>query len=205
MLGSPALFSQVRGTLWNKPRSQLCLVIFLNLCWSPPFLWEFTGLLGVFQGFVRSLASSLCGHSYAAGHSVGAQSLMHVGKLWEYHCRAGTLGVKTLDKERKKRIGMKCILIQDRQFLKLQSRGKWKWIFFLCLADKPQHWALQTPGAWLVDNSEGPGGYQVSAFQRLLINLAWTQNALKLHRWLYFVVLKWRYDSELYFTSFKTC
>lgn len=81
-------------------------------------------LLGVFQGFVRSLASSLCGHSYAAGHSVGAQSLMHVGKLWEYHCRAGTLGVKTLDKERKKRIGMKCILIQDRQFLKLQSRGK---------------------------------------------------------------------------------
>lgn len=125
------------------------LLIFLILSWSPPSLWEFSGLLGVFQGFVWSLASRLCGHSYAAGHPVGAQGLMHVGKLWEYHCRAGTLGVKTLDKERKKRIGMKCILVQDRQFLKLKSRGKWKWIFFLCLADKPQHWALQTPGAWL--------------------------------------------------------
>ena len=122
MLGSPAcsLLSS-EGDLVKQTRSQPCPAVpgrarrpfssSPDLCGSSLTFWEFSGAL-----------SDLCGHSYAAGHPVGAQGLMHVGKLWECRCRAGTLGVKTLDKERKKRIGMKCILVQDRQFLKLKSR-----------------------------------------------------------------------------------
>lgn len=49
---------------------------------------------------------------------------MHVDELVGAPLQSWNLGDKTLDKARKKRIGIEFILLQDRQFLKLRSGDK---------------------------------------------------------------------------------
>ena len=104
------LLPQVRGT--SHPL--LVTAFSVGICWPS----------GDFQGVCLISGLQSFQAQYAAGHPVRAQGLMHVAELVGAPLQSWNLGDKTLDKARKKRIGIEFIFVQDRQFLKLRSGDK---------------------------------------------------------------------------------
>lgn len=86
----------------------------VGICWPS----------GDFQGVCLISGLQAFQAQYAAGHPIRAQGLRHVDELVGAPLQSWNLGDKTLDKARKKRIGIEFILVQDRQFLKLRSGDK---------------------------------------------------------------------------------
>lgn len=82
-----------------------CLGVFLSLSWPHLSLQELHGHMGVFRVCVISgLLSTQV--RYAAGHPIGAQSLMYVCEMVRAALQGWSLGNETLDKAEKKGVGM---------------------------------------------------------------------------------------------------